>query len=83
MRIIAALTLCLTLAACGAPENDPVSGHDEHSHNEQGHEEPARDSNPGGPGLPLVPDIADEEGSEEDVADEAKAARIPVSFRGA
>ena len=77
MRLIAALALSFSLAACGAPDDEPGPDHDE-----QGHEAPAREDIPSGPGLPLVPDIADEADSEEDVAEDAQAAQIPVSFRG-
>lgn len=77
MRLIAALALSLTLAACGAPDDEPGSDHDEH-----GHEAPRNDGAPGGPGLPSIPEIADEADSEEEVASEAQAAQIPASFQG-
>ncbi|MEO0589592.1 MAG: hypothetical protein AAFZ11_03415 [Pseudomonadota bacterium] len=77
MRLIAAFALSFSLAACSAPDDEPGSDHDD-----QGHEAPAPEDIPSGPGLPLVPDIADEADSEEDVAEEAQATQIPVNFRG-
>ncbi|MEO0871376.1 MAG: hypothetical protein AAFY19_05360 [Pseudomonadota bacterium] len=77
MRMIYALALYVVLTACSAPDDRPAPDHEE-----QGHEARDKDT-PGGPGLPLVPDIADEADGEEDIAEESMAAQIPASFRGA
>ena len=66
MRMITAAALCLALLGCHAPQDEPSS-----DHNEQSHEAPNQDI-PGGPGLPQVPDIADEAGGEDDATNEAQ-----------